>query len=189
MFVGSGLNRERVREPEADDGFGGDIDVAIAGESGNCGACSGAGEAADEETGSSGRDAADEHAEPAASADERCAALAFSFLGASKAAGLEGIAGSVERHRGEPKLEDRGAFEVSTLMGGGDNATDGGSAGNDDAIVVTNDRLRDLAIEAIASPSGFNAEVLVDADGEGSAGGDLNIGRYDHWIAGSGDWS
>ena len=70
-----------------DDGLGGDLDVAVAGEAADGGACACSGEAADYEAYSAGGYAADEHAEAGASTDEGGGALAFALLGAGEVAG------------------------------------------------------------------------------------------------------
>ena len=162
-----------------DDGLGGDFDVAVAGEAADGGSGSCSGEAAYYEAYSAGGYTADKHAETGASADEGCGALAFALLGAGEVAGLKWVAGAVEGERGQAQLEDGRSFEVAAAVGDGDYSTYGGAFGDHELAVLGGDGLDYFAVEVISGAAGFDADVLVDTDGEVGAGGDVDVGGTD----------
>jgi hypothetical protein len=131
----AGLEDERVGEAEADDGFGGDLDVAVAGEAASQGAATTTGQTADEQADSASGDTADQHTRARAAADEGRRTLALTLFGASEIVGVDAVADAVEGERDEAQLEDGAALEVATAMSGVDDACDRSAAGDEDAAV------------------------------------------------------
>lgn len=181
-----GLDGYSICKLKVDEGFGREVDIAVAGQASGGGSGSSAGEASDEKAGASAGDATDQHAQAAAPADEGRRTLTLSFLSAGEAAGLKGITGSIERHRGEPQLKDGSPLEVSAFVRGSYDASDGSATGNNDATVIVGDWLGDFAVEVIASAAALDADVLIDAYGERCSSGNLNVSRHDDGIPGCG---
>jgi hypothetical protein len=168
------LDDQVVGEAEVHDGLGGDDDVAVAGGPGDECSGTGTGCAADGEAYAAGGDSADEHAGTRHAADEAGGALAFALLGADVVMGVEGVLVAVEGHGDEAEFEDGTSLEVAAAMRFVD-APCNVSAGRDDDCAVAAYRLDDFAGEAVAGVGVLDADALVDADGELSAGGDCEV--------------
>src|SRR5437763_1110728 len=98
------LQCEIVRQSEANDGLGGDVEVSVAGEGCSGCACARTCCSADQRALAAAGEAADERAEAGAATDEPTGAFALALLGAHHVTRGERIALAVERERGEAEV-------------------------------------------------------------------------------------
>jgi hypothetical protein len=169
------LDDEGVGEAEVNDGFGGDVDVAITRCSGEQRASTCASGTADREADSAGGEAANQHACARHAANESGSAATFAALGADAVVGIEIVLISIKGHGGEAYFEEGCALEVTAAMGCVDASIHGGAARDDNAAIRL-DGLDYFTIEAIACVTGLDVDPLIDADGKFSACG--NTHRY-----------
>src|ERR1700722_20920135 len=100
-----GLNHEIVRQLEAHDRLGRNLDIAIARQAAQCRSSASADQTANQKTDASRRHAAHQHSKSGATADERSRSLALALLRPRQVPGVESVTRAVQREICQPQLK------------------------------------------------------------------------------------
>jgi hypothetical protein len=159
-----------VLKAEGEQGFGGEDDLLVAGESAAGGTGASASESADGCAFASAGDAAEESAQASAATDEPGGAFAFALFNLIDGCGRDGIAAPTGVNAVETHGEESAAFECAEGLGV-DNGAFGASSAGDDGFAIDDHVTGDGGREGLAGLADLGAKVLIEADADVGAGG------------------